>query len=62
MSQSGLAYYWRGIEGAFGRKLTPHELKHLAGHYLYVTLGLPDRVVAGRLRGDHDGNSLGLDL
>jgi integrase len=61
MSQSGLAYYWRGIEGAFGRKVTPHELKHFAGHYLYVTLGLPDRVVAEQL-GHRDGGKLVREL
>ena len=61
MSQSSLAYYWRGIEGAFGRKVTPHELKHFAGHYLYVTLGLPDRVVAEQL-GHRDGGKLVREL
>jgi integrase len=61
LSQSGLAYYWRGIEGAFGRKVTPHELKHFAGHYLYVTLGLPDRVVAKQLA-HTDGGKLVREL
>jgi integrase len=61
LSQSSLAYYWRGIEGAFGRKVTPHELKHFAGHYLYVNLGLPDRVVAEQL-GHRDGGKLVREL
>ncbi len=49
MTQSTLTYYWQGIVAAFGRPVTPHELKHFAGHYLYVTLGLPARVVAVQL-------------
>jgi integrase len=49
MTQSTLTYYWQGIVAAFGRSVTPHELKHFAGHYLYVTLGLPARVVAVQL-------------
>ena len=27
----------------------PHELRHFAGHYLYVTKGLPSRVVGAQL-------------
>lgn len=61
LSQSALSYRWRGIEAAFGRKVTPHELKHFAGHYLYVTLGLPDRVVAAQL-GHNDGGKLVREL
>jgi integrase len=61
LSQSGLGYYWRGIEGAFGRKVTPHELKHFAGYYLYVVLGLPDRVVAEQLA-HQDGGKLVREL
>jgi integrase len=49
MTQSTLTYYWQSIVAAFGRPVTPHELKHFAGHYLYVTLGLPARVVAVQL-------------
>jgi integrase len=61
LSQSTVAYYWRAIEGAFGRKVTPHELRHFAGHYLYVTLGLPDRVVAEQLA-HNDGGKLVREL
>lgn len=61
MSQSSLSYYWQGITAQFGRKVTPHELKHFAGHYLYVTLGLPDRVVAAQL-GHSDGGKLVREL
>ena len=61
LSQSSLAYYWRGTEGAFGRKVALHELKHFAGHYLYVILGLPDRVVAEQL-GHRDGGKLVREL
>lgn len=61
MSQSILGYYWRGIEAAFGRRVTPHELKHFAGHHLYVTMGLPDRVVAVQL-GHRDGGKLVREL
>ena len=57
LSQSGLAYYWRGIEGAFGRHVTPHELRHFAGHFLYVRMGLADYVVAEQL-GHRDGGKL----
>ena len=41
--------------------MTPHQLKHFAGHYLYVTLGLPDRVVAEQL-GHRDGGKLVREL
>jgi hypothetical protein len=27
----------------------PHELRHFAGHHLYVTMGLPSRVVGTQL-------------
>ena len=61
LSQSGLAYYWQGVTAAFGRKVTPHEFKHFAGHFLYVTMGLPDRVVAVQL-GHTDGGKLVREL
>lgn len=57
MSATALSYAWQGVTGAFGRRVDPHELKHFAGHYLYVTLGLPDRVVAAQL-GHNDGGKL----
>lgn len=41
--------------------MAPHELKHFAGHYLYVILGLPDRVVAEQL-GHRDGGKLVREL
>jgi hypothetical protein len=41
--------------------VTPHELNHFAGHYLYVTLGLPDRLVAEQL-GHRDGAKLVREL
>ena len=61
LSSSALSYAWQGIVGGFGRKVDPHELKHFAGHYLYVTLGLPDRVVAEQL-GHTDGGKLVREL
>ena len=48
MTASTLAYYWQGISAVFG-PVDPHELRHFAGHHLYVTLGLPARVVAVQL-------------
>lgn len=61
ITQSGLSYYWQGIRATFGRPVDPYELKHFAGHYLYVTLGLPDRVVAEQL-GHSDGGKLVREL
>jgi integrase len=61
LSQSVLTYYWQKIETGFGRRVQPHELKHFCGHYLYVTLGLPDRVVAVQL-GHSDGGKLVREL
>jgi integrase len=48
LTHSVLAYYWQAITAVFG-PVDPHELRHFAGHYLYVTLGLPARVVAVQL-------------
>lgn len=61
LSQSALSYSWSAITAAFGRSVDPHELKHFCGHYLYVTLGLPDRVVAEQL-GHSDGGKLVREL
>jgi integrase len=61
LSQSSLSYAFEGIRGAFGRHVTPHELKHFCGYYLYVILGLPDRVVAEQL-GHSDGGKLVREL
>lgn len=61
MSQSKLTYYWQKIETAFGRPVQPHELKHFCGHHLYVTMGMPDRVVAVQL-GHNDGGKLVREL
>lgn len=49
LTQSSLAYYWNPIVAAFGRRVTPHELRHFLGHHMYVTLGYPSRVVARQL-------------
>lgn len=49
MTHSVLAYYWQAIAAVFG-PVEPHELRHFCGHYLYVTKGLPARVVAAQLR------------
>lgn len=57
LSQTSLAWYWKTIAAPIARKVTPHELRHFAGHYLHVTLGLPDRVVAAQL-GHNDGGKL----
>jgi len=53
LSQSIVAWYWPSVWAAFGRRVTLHELRHFAGHFMYVTLGLPARVVAVQL--GHDG-------
>ncbi len=60
MSHSTLAYYWSAISAVYGH-VEPHELKHFAGHHLYVTVGLPDRVVAVQL-GHNDGGKLVCEL
>lgn len=49
LTQSALAYYWNPMVAAFGRRVTPHELRHFLGHHMYVTLGYPARVVARQL-------------
>lgn len=56
LSQTSFAWYWRALAPAVGRKVTPHELRHFAAHHLYVTMGLPSRVVAAQL--GHDGPKL----
>jgi len=48
LTQSTLTYYWQAISAVFG-PVDPHELRHFAGHHLYVTMGLPSRVVATQL-------------
>lgn len=48
MTHSTLVYYWQAIAAVFG-PVDPHELRHFAGHHLYVTMGLPSRVVAAQL-------------
>lgn len=58
MSYSTLIYYWQKISPAVDRpNVTPHELRHFCGHYLFVTKGLPERVVAEQL-GHQDGGKL----
>lgn len=49
LTRPQLVYYWNPIRAAFGRNVTPHELRHFLGHHLYVTLGYPARDVAGQL-------------
>lgn len=61
LSQTSFAWYWKSIAAPVTRKVTPHELRHFAGHYLHVTLGLPDRVVAAQL-GHDDGGKLVREL
>lgn len=61
MSQSKLTYYWQKIEGGFGRKVTPHALRHFCGHHLYVTQKMRDFLVAEQL-GHTDGGTLIRDL
>lgn len=56
LSQTSMAWYWQAIGAALPRKVTPHELRHFAAHHLYVTMGLPSRVVAAQL--GHDGPKL----
>jgi integrase len=46
LTASTIAYYWQAISAVFG---DPHELRHFAGHHLYVTMGLPARVVGAQL-------------
>jgi integrase len=49
LTQSMLAYNWKAIKAGFGKDVTPHELRHFCGHYLYVSKGYPSRVVAAQL-------------
>jgi integrase len=48
LTASTLAYYWQAISAVFG-PVDPHELRHFMGHHLYVTKGLPSRVVGAQL-------------
>jgi integrase len=48
LTASTIAYYWQAITAVFG-PVDPHELRHFAGHHLYVTMGLPSRVVGAQL-------------
>ncbi len=50
--------YWAPVKAAAGRDgMDIYELRHHCGHHLYVTLGLPSRVVAVQL-GHDDGGRL----
>jgi integrase len=60
LMQSTLTYYWQKIVAAYGEKVTPHELRHFAGHHLYVTKRMEARVVAEQL--GHSGPRLVEDL
>jgi integrase len=48
LTASTIAYYWQAITAVFG-PVDPHELRHFAGHHLYVTMDLPSRVVGAQL-------------
>ena len=61
LAQSTLNHYWQKITATFGRNLDPHELRHFCGHHLYVTKGVPDRIVAAQL-GHSDGGKLVREL
>lgn len=61
LTQGKLSNYWQKIEASFDRPVQPHELKHFCGHFLYVTMGLADRVVAQQL-GHNDGGKLVREL
>lgn len=41
--------YWPPVKVRYGAKVDFHELRHFAGHFLYVTQDLPSRVVATQL-------------
>ena len=41
--------YWPPVRALFGRPVDFYELRHFCGHHLYVTMGLPARVVAAQL-------------
>lgn len=56
LSQSLLTWYWQPIAARARRAIQPYELRHFAAHHLYVTMGLPARVVAAQL--GHDGPKL----
>lgn len=49
MTQTVLTYRWQKIVAAFGKEVTPHELRHFCGHHLYVTEGMDARLVAAQL-------------
>lgn len=61
LSKSSLAYYWQKVSTAFGKPVQPHELKHFTGHHLFVTCGMPERIVAEQL-GHTDGGKLVREL
>lgn len=41
--------YWPLAIGKYGEKVDFHELRHFAGHWLYVTNDMPSRLVAAQL-------------
>ncbi|HLL86946.1 MAG TPA: tyrosine-type recombinase/integrase, partial [Thermoleophilaceae bacterium] len=49
LSQPLMTGYFSPACALFGRNVHRHELRHFTGHYLYVTLDLPARVVAAQL-------------
>jgi integrase len=42
-------HYLPPMWALFGKRVTPHELRHFCAHYLYVKRNLPSRVVAQQL-------------
>jgi integrase len=53
LRRSSVAYHWRKL----GTGLDLYDLRHFAAHHMYVTLGVPARVVAVQL-GHRDGGRL----
>jgi integrase len=70
LSQSSLSSYWTPVSRNFGERADKngvmalvafYECRHYCAHWMFVTLGLPDRVVAAQL-GHEDGGKLIRDL
>lgn len=49
MTQTVLTYYWQRIAAVYGEPVTPHELRHFCGYYLYVLKHMEARLVAKQL-------------
>jgi integrase len=58
LSKARVADYWRAVRKDYGRTdLDLYDMRHFAGHHMYVRMGLPARVVAVQL-GHRDGGRL----